>query len=58
MRQVERWYDVKVLYPEETPQLRFAGEIKRDLTLSQLLEGLKEMGVNVERKDRTVFVKP
>lgn len=58
MRQVERWYDVKVVYPRETPQLRFAGEIKRDLTLSQLLEGLKEMGVNIERKDRTLYVNP
>lgn len=58
MRQVERWYDVKVEYPQTTPQLRFAGEIKRDLTLSQLLEGLSEMGVNVERKGRTLYVNP
>lgn len=58
MRQVERWYDVKVEYPQTTPQLRFAGEIKRDLTLAQLLEGLGEMGVNVERKGRKLFVNP
>ncbi|MBL7698188.1 MAG: FecR domain-containing protein [Chitinophagaceae bacterium] len=58
MRQVERWYDVKVIFENNTPQLRFAGEIKRDLTLSQLLEGLSEMGVNVERKGRELFVKP
>lgn len=58
MRQVERWYDVKVIFAQNTPQLRFAGEIKRDLTLSQLLEGLGEMGVNVERKGRELYVKP
>ena len=57
MRQVERWYDVDVVYENDAPPIRFGGEIKRDLKLSQLLEGLGEMGVHFEIKGKKLYVK-
>jgi len=57
MRQIERWYDVEVIYEKQVPSIRFGGEIKRDLTLSQLLEGLQEMGVRCEIRGKKLHVK-
>jgi len=40
MRQLARWYDIDVEYPEGVPAGTFDGEIGRGLTLNQVLEGL------------------
>jgi len=40
MRQLARWYDVKVVYEGKVPERAFTGEIGRSLSLSQVLEGL------------------
>lgn len=40
MRQLSRWYDIEVEYSGEMPDIRFQGEILKDLSLSQLLNGL------------------
>ncbi|MBX2921658.1 MAG: FecR domain-containing protein [Chitinophagaceae bacterium] len=40
MRQLARWYDLDVHYTGEVPQGKFRGEISRDLSLSQVLNGL------------------
>lgn len=40
MRQLARWYNLDVHYAGEVPKGKFKGEISRDLSLSQVLNGL------------------
>lgn len=46
MRQLARWYDVQVVYEPGVTSHNFYGEIGRNLSLAQVLEGLKLSGVN------------
>ncbi|WP_257668819.1 FecR family protein [Parapedobacter tibetensis] len=46
MRQLERWYDIEVVYEKGIPDLAFIGEIERSLSLSEVLKGLKMSGVH------------
>lgn len=57
MRQISRWYDVEVVYEKGVPDIKLGGEMKRDLTLSQMLEALGELGVqfHIENKRLTVI---
>ena len=41
MRQLERWYDIDVVYEKEVPKLEFIGKMSRDLSLSNVLHGLE-----------------
>lgn len=59
MRQVERWYDVNVVF--ETKVLEkgeFIGEMTRGITLNQLLVSLEELGVHTRLEGRTLFIMP
>lgn len=57
MRQVARWYDVEILYESVIPDLKFGGELKRNLLLMDMLEILTKTGVHfrVEGKKLIVF---
>lgn len=58
MRQVERWYDVDVIYEGEVKQ-QFMGNIPRTMKLSDILKVLESTGwVHFEVNGRTVKVKP
>lgn len=56
MRQLERWYDIKVEYVGQPPALKFVGELPRDLTLSQVIETLREIGIKFQLVGRTLKV--
>lgn len=58
MRQLTRWYDIEVIYEKNVPDIRFYGEIGRNLSLSQVLEGLKLSGVNFRIEGRKLIVLP
>jgi Fe2+-dicitrate sensor, membrane component len=45
MREVERWYDVEVVYEKGIPVKAFFGKVNRDLSLLDFMEGLKDWGV-------------
>lgn len=51
MRQLARWYDVEVIYEAGVSNRTFYGEIGRNLSLSQVLEGLKLSGINCRIED-------
>src|SRR5690606_21582603 len=38
MKQIERWYDVNVIYKTDIPNETFSGEIGRDVSLQTVLE--------------------
>ncbi len=45
MRQLERWYDIEVVYENGVPEIKFWGEMSRDVKLSGVLKGLEESKV-------------
>jgi len=62
MRQISRWYDVEVEYPDGMPKTVFHGEMHRNVNASQVLEVLKFFKVNfqiVQGSDgKKILVKP
>src|SRR5690606_16641913 len=46
MRDIERWYNVEVAYPDGVPQKRFSGKLRRNSKASEILDILKFAGVN------------
>ncbi len=45
MREIARWYDVQVVYPEGVPAIEFGGEMQRNLDLVQILKALEKSNV-------------
>jgi ferric-dicitrate binding protein FerR (iron transport regulator) len=58
MRQIERWYDVSVIYEGDLPNYRFGGEIERNLSLLQVLKVLEKTKVHFRLDGREVTVMP
>jgi ferric-dicitrate binding protein FerR (iron transport regulator) len=56
IRQLARWYNIQVKYEGELPTRKFSGEITRDLTLSQLMNGLQSLGIQFRLEGRTMIV--
>lgn len=46
MRQLERWYNLEVVYEGNVPDVRFFGEMSRSLKLSDVLAGLENAEVH------------
>jgi len=46
MRQLERWYDIDVVYEKNIPRLEFYGKMGRDLSLAAVLRGLEKSNVH------------
>ena len=58
MRQIERWYDVSIVYEGEIRNYRFGGEIERSLSLLQVLKILEKSKVHFRLEGREVIVMP
>ena len=58
MRQAERWYDIKVTYPNGVPKDLFSGTLPRSVNLSQFLEILIYSDVNAKIEERVVTINP
>lgn len=59
MRQLERWYDIQVVYENSVPDIQFFGEISRNLKLSEVIDALKMSDVHFRiEKDRKLIVLP
>lgn len=56
MRQLERWYDVKVKYPDNIPKILFRGKIYRTAQLSEALEIFKMLGVKFRLEGKTLII--
>lgn len=46
MRQLERWYDIEVVYEKNIPKLEFFGKMGKDLSLDIVLQGLEKSNVH------------
>jgi ferric-dicitrate binding protein FerR (iron transport regulator) len=58
MRQLERWYDVKVEYKGTAPTVQLNGELDRQIPLSDVLNYLSRLNIKFERTGRTITVLP
>ncbi|MGV3642062.1 MAG: FecR domain-containing protein [Adhaeribacter sp.] len=59
MRQLARWYDVEIVYPETVPQVHFNGQLSRSTSLVQVLDLLQRSGgIRLELHGRQVRVNP
>ncbi|WEK34317.1 MAG: FecR domain-containing protein [Candidatus Pseudobacter hemicellulosilyticus] len=46
MNQLERWYDIEVVYEKGIPAVQFGGEMSRNVPLSDVLEALKAWNIH------------
>ncbi len=57
MRQISRWYNIKVVFGDSIPEVHFGGSISRNSNLSQVLNMLEISGVRFKIEDNTIFIK-
>ena len=58
MRQIERWYDVSVVYEGEPHEMEFGGKISRNSNLSEVLKILEISKVHFRIEDKKIIVMP
>lgn len=58
MRQLERWYDIEVVYEQGIPPIEFMGKMGRDLSLQEVLRGLEVSEVHFSMQGRKLMVRP
>lgn len=59
MRQLERWYDVEVVYEGALPKRTFSGSISRNRNASAVLNMLKRTGlINMKIEGKKIIVTP
>lgn len=58
MRQIERWYDIEVVYEKNIPDIKFGGKMSNDVSLSGLLKSLQESEVHFRLEGRKLIVMP
>lgn len=58
MHQLERWYDIEVVYETGIPKLEFVGKMGRDLSLNNVLRGLEINKVHCRLEGRKLIVQP
>lgn len=59
MKQLIRWYDIEVVYEKGIPDIRFGGEMSRNITLEGVLRALEASEVNFRLEgNRTLVIAP
>ncbi|MEZ2443451.1 FecR family protein [Chitinophaga sp. RCC_12] len=56
MRQMERWYDIEVVYEKGVPDIAFEGEMTKDVSLNGLLVMLGRTGIHFRLEGRKLIV--
>lgn len=56
MKQLARWYDIKVVYEKDIPDIEFWGKIKKSNTLNQVLLALESAKVHFRIEDERRLV--
>jgi len=58
MRQLERWYDIEVVYEKGIPNVEFEGKMTRDVPLGDLLTMLDRSDIHFRVEGRKLIVLP
>jgi ferric-dicitrate binding protein FerR (iron transport regulator) len=56
MRQLERWYDIEVVYEKGVPDIQFEGEMTKDVSLNGLLVMLGRTDIRFRLEGRKLIV--
>jgi ferric-dicitrate binding protein FerR (iron transport regulator) len=56
MKQLERWYDIEVVYEGEVPNIEFYGELSRNNSLGDVIAALKDSDVHFRREGKKLIV--
>jgi transmembrane sensor len=56
MRQLERWYDIEVVYEKDVPNPQFIGKMTRNISLQDLFQILESSEVNFRIEGKKVIV--
>jgi transmembrane sensor len=56
MRQINRWYDVKIVYESAVPKVSFGGGVSRDQPISKILEILEQYGVRYKLENKVLTI--
>jgi transmembrane sensor len=56
MRQLERWYDIKVNYARDFKGQKIGGKMQRSLKLSEVMEAFSAMGIRYTIKDKNLTI--
>ena len=57
MRQLEKWYDMDVLYEGKISQKHFSGIVSRDNNISEVLKIMEQAGIKFKIEGKKVMVK-
>ncbi|GGH66685.1 ferric-dicitrate binding protein FerR (iron transport regulator) [Filimonas zeae] len=58
MHELERWYDIEVIYEGAIPDIQFFGKMSKSVQLTDLLEGLKVSDIHFRIEGRKLIVMP
>lgn len=58
MRQIERWYDIEVVYEKGEPTVEFEGKMTKDVSLNGLIILLEKSGLHLRLEGRKLIVLP
>ena len=57
MTQLERWYDIDVLYKGHVEDIELVGRMTRDIPLNGVMEILEKLGIHYQLEGRTLTIK-
>ncbi len=57
MRQLERWYNIAVVYENKVPGIELSGKMTKDVTLKGVMVILTRMGVQYEMQGNKLLIK-
>lgn len=58
MRQLERWYDIDVVYENGVQDIELMGKMTRGITLNGLMIVLQQLGVHYKLEGRKLIIEP
>ena len=58
MRQIERWYDVEVVFQGKKPHVEFEGQMTMDVSLNGLIILMEKANIHLQLEGRTLTVLP
>lgn len=58
MRQLERWYDIEVVYEKGVPSVEFSGEMTKSMSLNGVLLALEKSDIHFRLEGRKLIVLP
>lgn len=56
MRQLERWYDIQVVYEGKVPDVTFKGKMDRNVQLADMVGFLKNFGIKASLQERRLVI--